>query len=899
GKASKKCNRWAVQTPRWKITDTEKPVISEMKQSNSTMEPGKTFEMSAKVTDNVELKSVVFNAGGYTKEAVPDASGMAKVTFPVDASLNEFLQGRTISWTVTATDASGNEAKSGTMKFTILDRKQPALTSAVLDLARVREGSNVIVNIKAEDNWQLGRADMYLDGKKCGYGAQFSATTAADNSRIKGSASLSCAAESGMAGRDVEWKAALFDANGNSVVKVGTVRIIPSCGSRSVFAPTLASTAASKSEMLPSESVTLTSDVSDDIDTQTKCGGVRTVRVEMAGADNLWRSVGEAALTQTATEYSTDEAAYKIRSAKATFNWKPPVIEAGQETEGSTVIETPENLGGLGGGFGGLLGMATFTPTIQTGGSSGGTSQPQAKAAPFGLPGTTVKWRLVGIDTLGHEAYSTQFTLKILDNEAPQLTDKGQSAPDAIAGEKPTVKACWKDNGQIKQIIFESDETGMLTNTTVDVTAYNAWAGRERCENITITAPDVKPGTVVHWKAYAVDMSGNTETGPEQTIVIKSRPPQWSLKAQTAAKLVRGAAQKISVTWTDDAGLKEAILETDQSGTFQEYARVKIAGRSAKAEFLWKNADIPAGRTVSWRVIGVDMEDNRNETDPTFDVVDDTQAPVAGAPVQSANQIVPGGTIDLSVRWTDNGEMVKAVIETDETGTLANKTVEIPLKGSDALATYRWQNPSVKAGTTVKWRMYGMDLAGNMAVSDQSSFLIAEAVAGCPHCPAPSDWSKCTLVEVSAGVKEGRQTRTNYECSEETGFTCKAKTESVACTVTPAESALNAITEARAAIDAANAKGIDTSQAQSILSDAEFAYAGNDYATAQGKAEEAKRIAESPAPELLPIAALVALLIIAGGGFYANKKGYFKKFLKPKAPAAPQQPEMKGIKRRP
>jgi len=62
------------------------------------------------------------------------------------------------------------------------------------------------------------------------------------------------------------------------------------------------------------------------------------------------------------------------------------------------------------------------------------------------------------------------------------------------------------------------------------------------------------------------------------------------------------------------------------------------------------------------------------------------------------------------------------------------------------------------------------DLCKNITVTPEEE--PEEEVLECPPCPSPSEWSECI---------EGKQNRTNYQCSEETNYICQAYSEEQSC----------------------------------------------------------------------------------------------------------------------
>jgi hypothetical protein len=276
-----------------------------------------------------------------------------------------------------------------------------------------------------------------------------------------------------------------------------------------------------------------------------------------------------------------------------------------------------------------------------------------------------------------------------------------------------------------------------------------------------------------------------------------------------------------------------------------------------------------------------DLDGSEIVTDPAFEVQPDTTAPTVKNAAQSKDSIQQGTTVTLSANLSDNGALNTAILETNEDGTLKNRTTK-PVSGQTATVSFDWQNKNVKAGTTVTWRIYATDAAGNVGKGTQKSFTVTEPEKFCPACPQATGWNKCA---------KSVQTRTAYFCDKSTNYQCQSKSEQQACIMAPADLAIEAVTAARTAVEIAVSQGLDVAKAQETLSEAEFAYASQDYATAQTKAAEAKALAEGAQPPTSPIYLIGAVLVVLAASIVAvfAKKGIIK--LPSKKAAAPEAPE--------
>jgi hypothetical protein len=447
------------------------------------------------------------------------------------------------------------------------------------------------------------------------------------------------------------------------------------------------------------------------------------------------------------------------------------------------------------------------------------------------------------------------------------------------------------DNGALANIKLSTDEGGSFK--VWQTKTLSKMAGNKQCVTFSWSNPQISYGTTVSWKLQATDEIGNSAYTEEQSFKINSKPPNWTTKLQVPTRPIVRQSVGIKVLWNDDRGLQGAVLMTNETGRFLEAGRVTLNGRSAWSNFTWSNPAVPAGTVVAWKVTGTDIDGNANDTDPTFTVEADTEPPqfVAGSLKQSTDKPVEGGVVEMTASFTDNSLLVKAVIETTESGKLQNITT-VDLSGTAATATYRWRNPSVKPATIVKWRMYAVDGSGLVTVTPQLNFTVQETPKVCPRCPEPTAFSRCGLTS----DKTYKQSRTVYECSEATDFECKLKQEIKSCTPTPQDAAFDAIASARQALIDAQAEGRDTTVAQDILTEAELAYASGNYTGAQSRAQDVVKAIGAPSkpvPVELIVVVIALVAIVAGTVLYFSRK---RTGAKPGAPeempeAVPPAPE--------
>ncbi|MEA3255185.1 MAG: hypothetical protein U9Q22_05075 [Candidatus Altiarchaeota archaeon] len=84
-------------------------------------------------------------------------------------------------------------------------------------------------------------------------------------------------------------------------------------------------------------------------------------------------------------------------------------------------------------------------------------------------------------------------------------------------------------------------------------------------------------------------------------------------------------------------------------------------------------------------------------------------------------------SIKLTAYWTDTVQLDSAWLETNETGGWVNKTnygSPTAIEGTGSWSDFTWQNSSISPGTSIGWRIYANDSAGNINVTGVMNFTV-------------------------------------------------------------------------------------------------------------------------------------------------------------------------------
>ncbi|MFQ6010235.1 MAG: PQQ-binding-like beta-propeller repeat protein [Candidatus Aenigmatarchaeota archaeon] len=816
--------------------------------SIANVDPGKTITLTADVSDNVALASVSFYMRNELEPikvvTLTGTGGTATYT----ATPDKGLQNQEIEWRVVVRDLTGNYRHSEWKKFLVNDITEPEVKAYSSAPDRVGVGETAEITAALFDE----------HSKVDSYSVIVNGEVACTGSPNRNESMITCrtkATNAQFAAGEGRYKIKVVDDYGNEFTTAEKgFTVTANCTAVDTQNPFAFRTRQSGTEVLPGDMMDFTSVVSDSVDIYG-CGGLKSAKLMMVGADEFERTIQTTDLTDPDAEHITKKESfveagvtkYKSAEANLTFTW---LVPEEREPKWSDI-----ELTGLGvslvnpGLFGRGLGPSSITGLVTVG--AGAT--PAKK--PFGLPGTDITWKIVVFDDVGNDFETFTQKFKIMDVKPPAFDPEGtsQSSDKMLPGQELEFSACMADAGQLKEAVLEVNFAGTWIGVqSLDLLPDNAWAGKKLCKDFTYRNPALTTGTNVMWRVKAIDAEGNEALSGIRSFRVVSNPPSWSNKRMTPEAPLQGEEVTISVDWTDDTGLKEAVFMTDETGVWTEAGRVSLIGRSDTAVFKWKNPLLEPGTVVNWKVIGYDIDDNSDETDPAFTIAPDVTAPEWSELEQSTDTPAQGEVVFLSAKFTDNAGLDRAVLETDEGGEF-KVIMSTELTSIEDTARFSWQNPAIAAGTVVSWRIKGVDAADNSVTTDTMMFTVQEAPAVCPRCPEDVDWSACI---------RGKQTRTTYTCGADTAYKCKAVFDEKTCTNTLQELALYAVEDARTAIATAEEAGKDITEAEEMLAEAEGLYAEAKYLDAKLKAEEALTAAEAAPTLIKPVELLWIVLAV-------------------------------------
>ncbi len=212
-----------------------------------------------------------------------------------------------------------------------------------------------------------------------------------------------------------------------------------------------------------------------------------------------------------------------------------------------------------------------------------------------------------------------------------------------------------------------------------------------------------------------------------------------SPKVTSAFIVVRGMLPTVTKATDVSVYLNNTLLGTaDYSATVELANFLIILNASSGSNDLFYTPDGsgPTNMQVSIKCAVGACESVSTEVFLTYEyaIAADSTPPQFSLNNSNATSVAPGGAVLLFANWSDATDLQWAMLETNETGTAANKTasptapIQINLTGTNSWSNFSWINASISGGTEVGWRIFGNDSAGNANVTGLATFRIFQQI---------------------------------------------------------------------------------------------------------------------------------------------------------------------------
>ena len=314
-----------------------------------------------------------------------------------------------------------------------------------------------------------------------------------------------------------------------------------------------------------------------------------------------------------------------------------------------------------------------------------------------------------------------------------------------LAVSEPVVFSVGEEEGSLNESVFYEPKVVTLTVTAslpvnLSMTYWNSshiWTS----ENSTYSTPvQVRTVTLYNdtywWNYTACYEFGYCEHRGDYVFYILADeiPPSSSQEQENNTNPNSDDYVLLSVLWYDNMTLDTAILETNESGVWDNKSVYDspqaLSGVEDWSNFTWMNSSIAGGTTIGWKVWANDTRGNWGVSPIRTFIIGDNVPPQSSSAGENRSVAGQGDHILLYAYWVDSLGLDTAILETNESGVWDNKSIyDSPqaLSGVEDWSNFTWMNSSVAEGTTVGWRIWANDTSGNWNVTDIITFVVAEA----------------------------------------------------------------------------------------------------------------------------------------------------------------------------
>lgn len=328
-------------------------------------------------------------------------------------------------------------------------------------------------------------------------------------------------------------------------------------------------------------------------------------------------------------------------------------------------------------------------------------------------------------DSAGNWGSTVQYFT--VDTTPPQLTPR-QPVDNANVSGMFSVNATWQDD----------------TTTVVSArfNLSNSSMQKEGALNRTVNSTQLADGDY-DVRYNATDEASNTEWGGPVTITVDNTPPSFVFNETNATDA--GTYIDHRLRWSEDTTDLETYTFAFDNGTGTLTNDSETAfGAGETWSNVTKYTNETGGTTIRWRVYATDSAGNTKTSDIFVYEATDVTPPLWRNQQQNVSQIEPGQSVDLSAEGRDETNLSHAILATNETGGWSNVSAygsPTLLSTQDAWTTgqFDWRNTSIDSGTTVAWKVWFNDSAGNWNHTDTVTFLVNDTVPPAVSVASPAD----------------------------------------------------------------------------------------------------------------------------------------------------------------
>jgi hypothetical protein len=621
---------------------------------------------------------------------------------------------------VRAIDNAGNAAAETAGLLKVVDITPPTITEAKASNEKPSPGDTVTLSVTASDSGGFGTAYFVVSTEKESIAVPITGQTASTDYKVT-------AAE----GQTITWHVTVSDASGNTAesdeMSFTVADVTPP--SLSVNSVTL------KNSIMRGQTLTIDYEASDAV-------ALDRIELKINGASNTNRTAyGKDVTNLFSIGPSWYEANVKSYPAKAA--WSITAYDkAGHSnvTDGTFIIDAP------------CLQTDKSPPTI---------ANEQMSGEP--LPGETVNFT-ASLTEVGPAKCGN------LSDAHLELNYTGSPFAVQTINFRPTAKSATAAfNWNVPDTDTGSGQFVAVTITAISIRPLMG-IGRPEIPEIPFMPmlPVSKskrvalPGSTIAWRITANDLAGNAANTAVHTFIVKDNEAPVIVNTTGPEKITTGSNATFTACAYDwnVKPAKLALEVDDGSGKFVQVAEKQLATDSKEtgcADFTWGDPMLPFGTSVSWRIIATDAADNMLAGDiNTLKIISN---PPTFTDASAPSIVKKGATITLSKKWTDDNGLTDASLLID-TGSGFKEAGTVQLTGKTGVSTFHYK-VGLDAGKTFKWSITATDMDGSTNSSDPEILVEEDTM--------PPTWTN--MAQSADSVQEGGRLLLTVQLSDDTELT--------------------------------------------------------------------------------------------------------------------------------
>ena len=371
---------------------------------------------------------------------------------------------------------------------------------------------------------------------------------------------------------------------------------------------------------------------------------------------------------------------------------------------------------------------------------------------PQNSSGLTINYSIWVNDTNDNSDSTTAYQYLIGDNELPNIIGVSQDPPSPGNLDTVNITIHISDNVGVDTVLINTNYSGSFQDYQMVLLSGNNQDGYWNYIN-----PQNSSGLRINYSIWVNDTSNNpNSTITYQYFIVDNEYPNIILILQEPIAPGNLDTVNITVNITENIGVHTVLINTNYTGSFQDYQMDFLSGTSQDGYWNYTIPQGTVGITINYSIWVNDTNDNSvNSSDFQYNIIDNEPPSILNVTIDISSPKV-GDEINITVHITDNVEISQVQLYTDLTGTL--KFFQMALISgniSDGYWNISINIPNNASGRTISYSIWVTDTNGQNNNSGIYQFTVPAGEEPFMIFPPPGENNTIIIIIIIGSVAAG------------------------------------------------------------------------------------------------------------------------------------------------